>query len=50
MMEKACQTLLQADLLSYRDLKAELKRLEAEKTPSKPLPEHENLRGSAYYQ
>jgi len=49
-MEKACQTLLEADLLSYRDLKAELKRLEAEKTPSKPLPEHENLRGSAYYQ
>ena len=49
-MEKACQILLEADLLSYRDLKAELKRLEAEKTPSKPLPEHENLRGSTYYQ
>jgi len=48
-VEKACQTLLEADLLSYRDLKAELERLEADKTPPKPLPEHENLRGSAYY-
>lgn len=36
-LEKACQTLLQADLLSYRDLKAELARLEAEKTPPKPV-------------
>jgi len=49
-VEKACRTLLEADLLSYRDLKADLKRLDAEKTPPKPLPEHENLRGSAYYQ
>jgi transposase len=49
-LEKACQTLLEADLLSYRDLKSELARLEAEKTPPKPLPEHENLRGSTYYQ
>ena len=48
-VEKACQTLLEADLLSYRDLKAELERLEADKTPPKPLPEHENLRGSTYY-
>jgi transposase len=48
-VEKACQTLLHADLLSYRDLKAELERLATEKSPPKPLPEHENLRGSNYY-
>lgn len=48
-LEKACQTLLEANLLSYRDLKAELTRLELEKTAPKPLPAHENLRGSTYY-
>lgn len=51
-METASQRLLNAHLLSYRDLKAELASLtnttaEAEQLP---LPLHENIRGKTYYQ
>ena len=48
--ETACQTLLEADLLSYRDVKSELERLVAANTPEPPLPAHENVRGNNYYQ
>jgi len=47
--ETACQILLEADLLSYRDLKSELDRLMAARSPEPPLPAHENVRGSNYY-
>ena len=49
-MEIACQILLEADLLSYRDLKSELERLMAAPSPEPPLPAHENVRGNNYYQ
>jgi len=49
-LETACQTLLEADLLSYRDLKSELERLTAAQSPEPPLPAHENVRGNNYYQ
>jgi hypothetical protein len=49
-MEIACQILLEADLLSYRDLKSELERLMAARSPEPPLPAHENVRGNNYYQ
>ena len=48
--ETACQTLLEADLLSYNDVKSELERLVAANSPEPPLPTHENVRGSNYYQ
>lgn len=48
--EPACQALLEADLLSYRDVKSELERLAAANPPEPPLPAHENVRGSNYYQ
>lgn len=48
-LETACQTLLEADLLSYLDLKSELKRMEAASSPQTSLPEHENVRGKEYY-
>jgi len=48
-LETACQTLLEADLLSYRDLKSELERLLAARSPEPPLPAHENVRGNNYY-
>jgi hypothetical protein len=47
-LEMACQRLLPAHLLSYTDVKAELERLAA-KTPTEPLPTHENVRGQNYY-
>lgn len=47
-IEAACQILLPAGLLSYRDVHAELERLSA--NPSTPtLPAHENVRGNTYY-
>lgn len=47
-IETACQTLLLAGLLSYRDLHAELERLST--NPSTPtLPAHANVRGNTYY-
>ena len=49
-LETACQTLLEADLLSYRDVKSELERLIDANSPEPPLPAHENVRGSNYYQ
>jgi transposase len=51
-METASQRLLDARLLSYRDLKAELNAL-AKTMPqdeAAPLPLHENIRGKTYYQ
>jgi len=47
-LETACQRLLPARLLSYRDVKAELERLTAD-APASPLPAHENVRGNTYY-
>jgi transposase len=52
-MEIASQRMLNAHLLSYRDLKAELDAL-TKAAPSLdqqlPLPLHENVRGKTYYQ
>lgn len=48
-VETACQVLLTAHLLSYRDLKSELERLATQATDT-VLPAHENVRGSSYYQ
>ena len=48
-MEIACQVLLTANLLSYRDVKAELEHLAANVSET-VLPAHENVRGSSYYQ
>jgi hypothetical protein len=44
-MESACQVLLAANLLSYRDLKSELERLAVQASET-VLPAHENERGS----
>jgi transposase len=53
LLETACQCLLEAHLLSYRDLKSELQALarsSASPTPQPtPLPVHENIRGETYY-
>jgi len=51
-METASQRLLNAQLLSYRDLKAELDRLTkvGPSVEQLPLPFHENVRGKTYYQ
>ena len=48
--EAACQVLLEAKLLSYRDLKSELERLEDAQSPQPSLPAHQNVRGNNYYQ
>lgn len=47
-IETACQTLLPAGLLSYRDVHAELERIAAHQ-PAPSLPAHENVRGNTYY-
>lgn len=47
-LEIACEHLLPAHLLSYKDVKAELERL-AVNLPAEPLPVHENVRGQSYY-
>lgn len=47
-LEIACQRLLGAHLLSYRDVKSELERLAAD-GPTNSLPAHENVRGDTYY-
>jgi len=49
-LETACQSLLEANLFSYRDLKSELERLAVANPPKSPLPAHKNVRGSHYYQ
>jgi transposase len=48
-MEDACQALLAAHLLSYREVKTELEHRTATAS-STALPAHENVRGSSYYQ
>jgi transposase len=47
-LETACQRLLLAKLLTYKDLKSELERL-TRNAPVQPLPAHENVRGDTYY-
>lgn len=47
-IETACQILLPAGLLSYRDVHAELERITASQ-PTPNLPAHENVRGNTYY-
>lgn len=51
-METATERLLNARLLSYRDLKSELEALDkaAVDPEQAPLPTHENIRGETYYQ
>ena len=50
-VEQACQRALQGQLLSYGLLKAELEALASTHDPNQdPLPAHENIRGSDYYQ
>ena len=47
-LEIVCERLLPAHLLSYKDVKSELERLEID-LPAEPLPAHENVRGQSYY-
>jgi hypothetical protein len=50
LVETACQRVLEAHLLSYRDLKCELEALSPQSTPpTTPPPVHENIRGETYY-
>ena len=50
-VEQACQRALQGQLLSYGLLKAELEALASTHNPNQdPLPAHDNIRGSDYYQ
>jgi transposase len=47
-LETACQRLLNAKLLTYKDLKAELEHITRD-LPVPPFPAHENVRGDTYY-
>jgi transposase len=47
-LETACQHLLSAHLLTYKDLKAELEHL-TKNISTQPLPAHEHVRGDTYY-
>jgi transposase len=47
-LEAACQHLLPAHLLTYKDLKSELEHLTKD-IPPQPLPAHEHVRGDTYY-
>jgi transposase len=47
-LETACQRLLSAKLLTYKDLKSELEHLTRD-LPIQPLPAHEHVRGDTYY-
>jgi transposase len=47
-LETACQRLLSAKLLTYKDLKAELEHL-TKNIATQPLPAHEHVRGDTYY-
>jgi transposase len=47
-LETACQRLLPAKLLTYKDLKSELEHL-TKNISAQPLPAHENVRGDTYY-
>jgi len=51
-METASQRMLNAHLLSYRDLKSELESMDnaTSNVEQLPLPFHENIRGKTYYQ
>jgi transposase len=50
LVEIACQRVLEAHLLSYRDLKSELEALPGQSAPTTtPSPVHENIRGETYY-
>ena len=51
-METASQRMLNAHLLSYRDLKSELESMDnaISNVEQLPLPFHENIRGKTYYQ
>ncbi len=53
LLETACQRLLEAHLLSYRDLKNELlslaRSVASPTAQPTPLPIHENIRGEKYY-
>ena len=56
-METASQLMLDARLLTYRDLKAQLEALPSSGSAKSslilpeatPLPAHENIRGEPYY-
>jgi len=52
-IERACQVALEARLLSYRDVKAELdhqsRLLSLPASQPTALPVHENIRGDTYY-
>jgi len=47
-LEAACQHLLSAHLLTYKDLKSELEHL-TKNVSIQPLPAHEHVRGDTYY-
>lgn len=47
-LETACQHLLSAHLLTYKDLKSELEHL-TKNIATQPLPAHEHVRGDTYY-
>ncbi len=47
-LETACQRLLSAHLLTYKDLKSELEHL-TKNISTQPLPAHEHVRGDTYY-
>ena len=47
-LEVACQHLLSAHLLTYKDLKSELEHLTKD-VSVQPLPVHEHVRGDTYY-
>ncbi|HEY6019827.1 MAG TPA: IS21 family transposase [Candidatus Paceibacterota bacterium] len=47
-LETACQNLLPAKLLTYKDLKSELEHL-TKNISAQPLPAHEHVRGDTYY-
>jgi hypothetical protein len=47
-LETACQRLLSAKLLTYKDLKSELEHL-TKNISTQPLPAHEHVRGDTYY-
>jgi transposase len=47
-LETACQHMLNAKLLSYKDLKSELEHITKD-LPIQPLPAHEHVRGDNYY-
>jgi len=50
LLETACQSLQEAHLFSYRDLKAELEMLLRQSASDHPTTAHENIRGETYYQ